>query len=340
MDSLNNTVIGGPDARSTSYRFRATASAALRSIRIYVIGPTHAGYGAGTGGRFEATVRTDDGTAAHGPSSTILATATFVPADGMPLVSFASPATLAAGTLYHVVFRNIDANPAANYASVDGLFMYQPTSPRQAAFADLDWGQPTRNGTGSWSDLSTTVPIMQLTYANGVTAGLGYMEVWVRSPKTISGSTAVRESFTVSAANRSVGSFSVRLMRLSGSSPLTVRLETAGGTLLEQGTIAASAIPVGTPGDHGGTGHATWATYTFTTPRTLLAGQAYNVVLSAPADTSYSIFVVREGASYGFGTATTFADGHAQVTSGSGWGPFSQDGAGPLDQGDLQCYFR
>ncbi len=340
MDSLNNTVVGGPDGRSTSYRFRATTSARLDSIRIYVIGPGHAGYGAGTGGTWAVTVQPDDGTPNHAPSGTVLATASLRPADGFPVISWSSPASLTAGALYHVVFRNVDPDPAANYASLDGVFMYQPTAPRQPAFSDPDWGQPARTGAGPWADLAGTVPIMQLNYANGVTAGLGYMEVWVRSPKTVSGASQVREAFTVSGPSRSVGSFSVRLMRLSGAGPLTVRLETAGGALVEQGAIPASAIPVGVPGDHGGAGHAAWATYAFAAPRTLVSGQAYNVVLSAPADTAYSVFVVRKGASYGFGPATYFADGRAQATSGSGWGPFTQDGGGPLDQGDLQFCFR
>jgi hypothetical protein len=332
MDSLNNTHVGGPNNLSTSYRFRATTSAKLNSIRVYIIGPTHAGYGAGTGGTWQITVQTDDGTANHAPSGTVLATTTFGPVDDFPVISWSSPATLAAGQLYHVVFKNIDPNPTANYASVDGVYMAQPTVPRQAAFSDVDWGQPMRSGSGAWSDRPNTVPIMQLNYANGVTDGLGYMEVWVRSYKSISGSATVREAFTVSGPNRAVSSFSVRLMRVSGSSPLTVRLETSAGALIEQGTIAASQIAVGT--------HATWETYTFDTPRTLVSGQGYNVVLSAPSDTVYAIFVIREGSSWGFSPTTYFGDGRAQYTTGSGWGPFTQDGGGALDQGDLQFYFR
>jgi hypothetical protein len=340
MDSLNNTPVGGPSLVSTSYRFRATTSAALGSIRIYIIGPSHPGYGAGTGGTWAVTVETDDGTASHGPSGSVLASTTIRPADGLPLVSWPTPARLTAGQLYHVVFRNIDPDPAANYASLDGVFMYQPTSPRQAAFSDLDWGQPLRYGTGGWADRSNTVPIMQLNYANGLTAGLGYMEVWVRSYKSISGSARAREAFTVSGANRLVSSVSVRLMRVSGSSPLTVRLETADGTLIEEGTIPASQIAIGTPGDHGGGGHAVWVSYPFSAPRTLAAGQGYNLVLSAPGDTSYSIFVIRKGVHYHFAPPTYFGDGKAQYTSGSGWGPFTQDGSGPLDEADLQFYFR
>lgn len=340
MDSLNNTQVGGPNSLSTSYRFRASTSAKLNSVRVYIIGPTHAGYGAGTGGTWQVTVQTDNGAANHAPSGTVLATTTFKPVDDFPVIGWSSPASLTAGGLYHIVFENVDADPTANYASVDGVFMYQPTVPRQPAFSDLNWGQPMRSGSGGWSDRSNTVPIMQLNYANGVTAGLGYMEVWVRSYKSISGSAMAREAFTVKGSNRFVSSFSVRLMRVSGSSPLTISLETSGGTLLTRCAIAASAIAIGTPGDHSGGGHATWETCTFASSETLVAGQAYNVVLSTTCDTVYSIFVIRKGSSWGFAPTTYFSYGHAQYTTGSSWGPFTQDGGGALDQADLQFYFH
>ena len=340
MDSLNNTQVGGPTNLSTSYRFRATTSSKLNSIRVYVMGPTQSGYGAGSGGTWQVTVQTDDGTATHAPSGTVLATTMYQPVDVFPVISWSSPATLVPGQLYHVVFKNVDPNPTANYASVNGILMYQPTVPRQAIVSDVDWGQSMRSGTGAWADRASTVPIMQLNYANGVTDGIGYMEVWVRSFKSISGNATAREAFTVSGPNRAASSISVRLMRISGSSPLAIRLERSDGTLIEQGTIAASAIPIGTPGDHGGSGHATWETYTFATPQTLVSGQSYNVVLSAPSDTVYSIFVIRKGSEWGFSPSTYFSDGRAQYTTGSGWGPFTQDGSGPLDDGDLQFYFR
>ncbi len=339
MDSLNNTRVGGPYNVSTSYRFRAATSSKLNSVRVYVIDASHPGYGAGTGGTWEITIQTDDATAAHAPSGNVLARTTMEPTEAFPVVAWSAPASVIAGHLYHVVFENVDPDPTANYASVNGIFMYQPTSPRQPAFSDMDWGQPTRSGAEAWSDQTDTVPIMQLNYANGVTDGVGYMEVWVRSHKSIAGDAKAREVFTVSGPSRAVGSVSVRLMRVSGSSPLTVRLETLDGALIEQGEIAASAISLGTPGVDG-TNNPTWATYTFATPRSLASGHSYSVELSSPGDTVYSVFVIREGSSHRFGPTTYFADGRAEYTTGSTWGPFDQDGAGPLDQADLQFYFR
>jgi hypothetical protein len=150
-----------------------------------------------------------------------------------------------------------------------------------------------------------------------------------------------REAFTVSDESLTVSSVAVRLTRVTGTSALNVRLETAAGVLIEQGTVPAAAIPVGIPGSHAGTGHATWATYAFAAPRTLTSGQGYNLVLSAPVDTVYSIFVLRKGGDYGFKPATCFGDGHAQYNPGTGWVFFDQTGDTPnVDQGDLQFYFR
>jgi hypothetical protein len=236
------------------------------------------------------------------------------------------------------VFENIDANPAANYASLDGVFTYQTTDPRQARFSDVAWGQPLRSGSGAWADLRSTVPIMQLNYANGVTAGLGYIETWVRSARTITAAARVREAFTVSGPDRSIDEVGIRLMRLGGTSPLSLSLETAAGSVIATATIPASQIDVGVPGDHGGGGHATWETASFGPSRTLASGAAYQLVISTAADTMYSIFVIRQGSRYGFSPSTYFADGHAQYTSGGSWGPFSQDGGGPLDEADLQFY--
>jgi len=344
MDALNNTQIGGPEAITSSYRFRAAASAALDSIRVYITDGV--GYASGDGGTLEISVQPDDDSSVHAPSGAILASTSIRPGNPisigpLPLVTFATPPALTAGRLYHIVFRNTDPSPSINYISLDGIYMFQPTSPRQPRFSDVDWGQPTRYGSGSWADQDRTVPILQLNYANGTVQGEGHIQVWVGSPKDISGAAMAREAFTVSGEDRTVSSVAVRLMRVSGTGALTVRLETAAGVLVEQGIVLATAIPIGIPGSHPGTGHATWATYTFATPRTLTSGQGYNLVMSAPADTTYSIFVLRKGVDYGFDPVTFFGDGHAQYNPGSGWVFFDQTGGTPnLDQADLQFYFR
>ncbi len=337
-DSLGNQQVGGTAGGApnteVAYRFRATESSALTSIRVYIIGPGHPGYAGGTGGTFRVTVQADDGTAGHFPSGTVLATQTITPVDGVGLViTFPSPATLVAGRLYHVVFTNIDPSPTVNFASVDGLYDFAPTTPMQPSMADDDWGQSVRFQPNAWEAQRKLTPIMALTYANGRTAGVGYMEVWPYTYQDISGVATARERFTVSGATRTVSSVGLRLMRVTGTSPLTIRLETASGVLVAETSVPASAVPVGVPG----TTTPTWASAALLAA--LASGQGYNLVLSAPAGTTYSVFAIRGGSSYGYPSATYFADGVAQYNDGAGWEYFGY-GMTHIDEGDLQFYLR
>jgi hypothetical protein len=339
-DDLNNSVVGGPDGRKVSYRFRATESSGLQSIRVYLV--TGSGYSGGTNGSLVITVQTDDGSSAHRPSGVVLASTTYVPGStvansGLPLISFSSPAQLVAGQLYHVVFTNGDASPTSNYISVDGLFTFGDPSPWQPKYANTDWANLIYFQ-GAWSDnrgagQGVITPIMALYYTDGAVVGQGYLEVWVSLPKTISGNAMVREEFTVSGASQTVNSASVRVRRVSGSSPLTVNLETSTGTLVASGTISAGLIPSGSrPG---------WATANFASSVTLAAGSSYHLVLQAPAGTAYDAFVIRDGATWGFPASTYFSDGTGQYTTGSGWLGFDQPGGGTnLTMGDLQFYLQ
>jgi hypothetical protein len=342
-DSLANMQVGGPNNLMASYRFRATTSSALTSVRIYVIDGT--GYAGGTGGSIAVSIQADDGTANHFPSGTDLASATIRPGNPvsigyLPLVTFSSPPVLAAGTLYHVVFRNVDPSPTVNYVSVNSLFVFSPPTPQQPRFADLDWAALMKDGSG-WTVRRGFTPILALNYANGEQAGQGYMEVWISGYEPITGSTAmVRESFTLSGASRTVSSVGVRLKRTSGTSPLVVRLETASGSLVAKTSIPTTAIAVSAPTDWGN-GGSTWATATFSSPVTLAAGQRYNLSLSTAADTEYSIYAIHQGVDYGFGPTTYFGDGLAYSTldGGSTWNTFGYSGA-HYGQSDLQFYLR
>lgn len=354
-DALNNPQIGGPNNQKSSYRFRATQTSALNSIRVYIIDETHSGYGAGTGGTMRITVRPDDGTSNHFPSSTILATKDVPsPNDGADNVfSFSSPPNLVAGNLYHIVFENIDSNPTQNYVSIDGLYQFDTdgSDPQwQPGFSNTDWAHLEKLGGGHWSTdrgngAGTITPIMQLSYANGANAGMGYIETWPDTSKsqgkTITGSNnMVREAIAVSGGNKTVTAVNIKIKRASGSGPLNVRLENGNGTVIEQGSIPSSQIPVSDPGNYRNS--PTWAKYQFTSPRTLSNGQSYNIVFSTDSNTSYGVFAIREGKNYGYQPATYFADGKAQETSNGGsswvypisWNPTRDDA------GDWQIYFN
>jgi len=348
-DALSNqelVQIGG-DNYLAAYRFRAAQTGSIQAVHFYLI-VNKPGYSGGNGGEVKVDLESDDGSAAHNPSGKVLATYTIAnPQAGLtgpdsgeygyfPTVTFASPAAVTQGQLYHVVFSNPSANPSVNFVSLDSLWLDLPSTPVQPTVSDTDSAvlrMVTGTGGFAWKQQQTLTPILQVDYADGTTAGQGYMEVWVGAPEPISGTAAVREQFTNnSGANIAVTSVSVRVNRTSGTAALTVRLEQSDGTLIEQGTVAAASIPVAAD--------PTWVTYTFSAVRTLFSAQGYNLVLEAPSGTTYTAYPVRKGSAYGFAPATTyFNDGYAQFNPGSGWVGWTQWGATNRTDGDLQFYF-
>jgi Putative Ig domain len=336
-DSLANCVVG-PYGDVIAYRFVADHSGSMSQVRFYIIS-NKAGYAGGDAGALQVNIESDDGTSAHNPSGTVLATATLyhpVPANGaagyFPLITFPTPANLTAGDIYHVVFTNVDANPSVNFSSVDELYYKNPTTPNQPTVSDVA-SSVLRWRSGTWEKLPGYSPIFELYFSNGDYQGYGYVEAFVMAPELISGSQAVRETFTVTGATRSVSSIGVRLARISGSGNLTVRLENSAGTLIEQGYLAASSFPVASPASH------VWATYTLANPQSLVVGQTYHLVLEAPSSTEYQAYPMEKGSGYGFDKLTYFPDGYAQFNPGTGWVGWSVWGVNNRTDGDLQFYF-
>jgi hypothetical protein len=350
-DDLNNSQVGGSANQQVAYRFRAAQSSALKSINVYIIGAAHAGYGAGTGGTLRVGVFADDGTASHVPTGGALATVD-VSMSGVDtankVITWGSPAILTAGTIYHVVFTNVDGSPTVNYVSVDGTFNFEDAVPWQPAFANSDWANLTKQGPGAWTDergagRGTITPIADLTYANGSHQGMGYMETWGRGGSSgydaLGGTAKLRETITISGGNRSIGGGAIRLARSSGTGALTVRLEDSAGALIEQVAIPATSIssaPKGGSSGHGEGQH--WYGFSFQSSHVLANGATFHLVLSTTAGTEYWTTIIRKGASYGY--SAHFRDGHAQIAGdGSTWTNVLAWGS-PSLEGDLQFYLR
>jgi Putative Ig domain/IPT/TIG domain len=339
-DGLANTTVG-PNGNTVSYRFRAKHSGAVPQVLIYLI-PDHLGYAAGTAGTTLVTLNTDDGSSSHNPTSTVLASYVMANVLSLPsparyfyTVSFAPVPTLTAGQLYHLVFKSIDASPLVNFLSVDCLYQVVWPTPAQPTISDTDAAVLLGENGSSWQPRAGYTPIYQLQFQNGVTEGIGYMEGWSGAPEPISGTNAVRETFTVSGADVKVSSAAIRLARLSGNDPLTVRLENADGSLIEQGSIPATAIQES---------NATsplyyWAKYTFTTTYTLAAGNTYHLDFEGSSTSTYQAFPIRKGSNYGFQPTTYFPDGHAEFEQNGSWAGWTQWGAPNRTDGDLQFYF-
>ena len=344
-DSLNNHQVSTVDV---DYRFRAATTSTIQSLIWYDIAeiidcPPAGGqtYACGDGGIIHICIQTDDGSEEHLATGTSLGCldVTDPLSDGLRTEAFPSPPSVTAGTLYHIHWNNTSPDATNNFISVDAEFVWDATVPRQPTVPDTDWAV-FRGTTLQEHD----TPIFQLDYADGTTQGQGYMENWVSTAPSISGVNRVREQFTVTGEDRTVTSVSVRLQRDSastGTSPLTLTLETGDGTLVEQGEIAASAFPLGSITDASENHHA-WGTYAFATAHTLASGQSYHLVLTAAPDTVYRAQPIRRGPSYGFTPATFFGDGYGQYSTDDGvtWSGFDQPGGSTNnDIADVQLYF-
>jgi hypothetical protein len=339
-DGLANTTVG-PYGNTVSYRFRSKHSGVLPQVLIYLI-PDHAGYAGGTAGTTQVTLNADDGTSSHNPTSTVLASyvmsnvlALASPSRYFYMIKFSSAPTLSAGTLYHLVFKSIDASPLVNFLSVDALYQNVWPTPCQPTMSDTDAAVLLSEDGTSWQPRGGYTPIYQLQFQNGVTEGIGYMEGWSGAPEPISGTNAVRETFTISGAAEKVSSVAIRLARLSGNDPLTVRLENGDGSLIEEGTVPATAIQES---------NATsplyfWATYKFSTTYTLVPGNTYHLDFEVSPSSLYQAFPIRKGVNYGFQPTTYFPDGHAEFEQNGSWAGWTQWGTPNRTDGDLQFYF-
>jgi hypothetical protein len=321
----------GPSGQKVAIKFKATTTSALNSVRwVQRGGPV---YSNGTGGTTTLSVQADDG-AGH-PSGTSLASGSIT--TGNPSgnwetytpVTFSSPATLTAGSIYYIVFTNPSAS---NNISVNSVYVYNHTTPRQPMFSDSEFGLMYTSG--SWGAMAAGyTPVVDLAYANGAHDGQSYYEAMIANYATISGASQMaREQFTVSGGDRTVGSASLRLRRTSGTSPLVMTLETSAGAAIDSVTVPAANVPVSAPG--GDNGGAVWVTGNFTAPHVLSNGASYNLRISTASGTTYTTFPVRAGTDKGFGTYA-FSGGTGQsTTNGSTWTDLYL-----YSHQDLQFYF-
>jgi Putative Ig domain len=340
-DGLGNTTIG-PNQNKLSYRIRAQHTGFLSAIQPYLI-MDHTGYWGGTSGSILVSIQTDDGSSSHNPSGQKLTSSLLNDPDSVPTptryfptFTFSAPASVTAGELYHIVFENTDSNPSVNFVSVDALYQAAAPTPSQPTMSDTDCAvllfSAYSDGT-VWKPRQGYTPVVQMDFEDGFTQGYGYMEVWVGTPETISGTATVRETFTVSGVSDTVSSMSVRVARVSGAGALTLRLESGDGTLIEQGTVAASSVPIGSSPTY------VWASYKFSSPHTLAVGQSYHLVLQSSSSTVYQAYPIRKGSDYGYKSTTFFPDGYAQFLQSGTWVGWTQWGVADRTDGDLQFYF-
>lgn len=339
-DTLANKFIGGGDLQQVAYRFKAEQTSTLTSVRWMFIGTSASSYSGGTGGTIRLEIQSDSSGV---PSGTVLATcdadlsgSVLAVNDGYPLTTFSTPASLTAGTIYHVVLRNVHASQGTNYISADNLFVYGAhVTPRQPRWADTDFGMLLKTYYSPWTIEGGTTPIVDIGYGNGAHQGMGWVGVSPLVPATISGTNYMaRQRFTM-AASKTVSGGGVRVSKNSGSGSLTVRLEDTSGTLIDSFTASTSSVPTQSGTYDGGAG--IWLTGTFSTPRTLAAGSTYNLRLSTDASTSLWTRGMERGNLRGFTAGTYFAEsmGLGLQTTTNGGTNWSTTNGG---RGDMQFY--
>jgi peptidoglycan hydrolase-like protein with peptidoglycan-binding domain len=339
IDTRSNINVGtaeGGAGQRLAVKWRASTTSALQSVRfVQRGGPV---YSHGNGGTTTVTIQGDDG-AGH-PNGVVLGTGKWAkgnPPSGQSAsawetfdaVTLSPQPMLTAGTIYYAVFENPDPN---NNISVNLVYLFNKTVPRQPRYKDSDFGALITRGVWGGID-SGHLPTIDLAYANGVHDGQGYIGAMIDKWAEINGTTKmIREAFTVSGGDKVIKTLAARLRRTSGNGPLIMTLETAAGVLIESVSVPAANIPVVAPGnDNGG---STWAKANLTTPRTLLNGEKYNLRLSSTGGGVYNAFPIQQGGSKGL-LSWTFSSGNGQKTTnnGSTW-----EDMYPWDRQNMQWY--
>jgi hypothetical protein len=301
-DTRNNHRL---DGTSLSFRFRSSGGTP-HSVKVSE--RTGSGYSMGTGGTIRATMQSDSGGRPSGP---VLASVEWAPGnpgatERWPEHVFSGGSALTAGSLYHVVFANVDPSPGSNYISLNALYTFggaasHPIAPDLALI---------EGGTVQPGDL----PIFDLACADGSHDGQAYIGNMIANFGVVSGAKMVRQTLAV-ASPMTVSAVSVRVRRSNGTSPLILRLEHGDGSAIEEVSVAAAAIPISAAG--GDNGGSAWATATFSAQ---LAVGAYNLVLKTVADSEYTAAPLQDGITKGL-LSPAYRGGGAEKTSGTSWVP-------------------
>jgi hypothetical protein len=306
-----------------SIRWRATQTSRLNAVVLQW--RTGTGYSAGDLGQYRISVFASGSNGF--PTGQSLGSFTYRPnvSNGSFIRrhEFASPPSIVAGNVYHLVIENIHSNPGSNYSAINCLYTFQSYSPRQPIFPDtfawinkLDTSNPSVDGRHT--------PNVDLEYANGGHDGQAYLNNRRNNYNLIGGSRMLRERFTVSGGDRVVDSVWVRVNRQSGSAPLVLRLERGDGTVIEQHQVPGSErVNTWSLGADSDTGD--WVGITLDQPRRLSNGETYSLRLSAPSGTQYAMvnLLARDSTHVNgeFMKSYHFSDGRTEKSddSGSSW---------------------
>lgn len=318
--------------RPASFRFRAERSGTIEAVRWfnkYDVAGGNVGYSTGNGGRIRVDLRANVVVGGNNvPAATSLGSTAPQPRaielGYFPVVEFLDPKPqVVAGQLYHLVFNQLDTS-GANTISVNMLHTKKPIDLGGNGRFGPYWGDELAHlwysggSNGTWNVRPDRAPIFELRYSDGVSTGQGMIFSHDSATKSIGGTEMARQVFTVRDTSRTVAGLWMRVRRSGSSTPpeLIVRLETSAGTLVEQLTVPAGAVPASTIYDN----QIPWLYRPFSQNRTLQLGQGYRVRFSA-ASGGYHLHAIQKGLNFGMQDRNNWRDAHAQysVNSGSTW---------------------
>ena len=320
-DALANIQVGGTGASPVAIRFRAARTQEVTSLQW--LGATGDGYSGGTGGSYTVEIRTDDGTSNHFPTATVLYTGTVSnPVGDAPFITVAmSPdvgGRLRRGQLYHIVITNADGTPAANYISIDSLYLTAEPTPKVEVIADeeymLLWNP------GAWAT-RPHLPVFSVTYADGYVQGQGYTDRPSGVATVVATGTSIRQSFTVTGRDRTVTQFAIRCEN-DVSGDLSWDLTLVGTGTVDSGTMSTASTS------------QIYLRGLFSSPVTLASGSSYTFTISAVSSAQYTFYALQADPSFDDTDDWTFTDGKAEVNTGA-WADL-----GGQTYYDWQLYFQ
>lgn len=341
--TLGNTRM---EVNEVCFRFEAEKTGDLIQIRPYWKEDNRdPGYSKGTGGSYQVQLVADDGTSAHEPdTSNVLATSStytpgLTPGTGpkggvsWTALTFSTKPTLTKGTIYHLIWKSLDASPSSNYVSINQTRI-ETRSPLQATVEPTrttnQWAAMyrARGSSGSWSIRGGYSPIIEIgidtTQSVGTVNdgfGNGTINVFYRNrtgDSLVSGVNRLRQRMTPD-TTMTLQKVAVCAGLYSGSGDLTLEIQNSSRTALETVTIPASSFPSVSSSD--GAGHL-WAEASLAGTTTLSASTLYFLELRCASGTEYELGFQRDGGLVGHGFVySRWRGGYAQYSddSGSSW---------------------
>lgn len=325
---LANQLVGRAHAtksgtRQVAFAFVATTSAAVSSVRQYVIwSKKRAGYHGGTGGLVRIDIVTDEN---GSPSNNVMSSGTYRPDIGSnghfnPVIMTGGQVTN--GQKYWIKYTQIDSQPLVNWVSVNTLNQGLELSYQHG---DTSGFRPHTVKRSDNSQAWVTSPhsgIYEVGYSNGVFQGNGYISSHAFNSKHyIGGVNRVRQKFIPNESMR-VESVSVRAAKVHGRGELALRIRDAGNRELAQSyskgfDSSASAS------------QQAWVSFSVPGSVNLNAGQEYFLELEAPAGTLFFSYPSQSGDMYGFSLDTLGFSGEDMEKSGDSgrhWSGWKYDG--------------